>query len=116
MTDERIDLKDFIRNLINSLPKDRDRNKPIICLEFKGRYAYEFSSRIVIYRVESLRVLWYRFVNDSLNPPTKFLKEWVIEDGYWKVVNISPPQSAFSAVTKGGHSSLPIIQVEHYNG
>lgn len=110
MTKKPVDLKDYIRNLINSLPKNRNRDKPIICLEFKGKHSPDFGSRIAIYRVESLRILWYKFANPRRGD-VQHLKDWTIEDSYWQVVNIVPPEVTRAVIT----SSLPIIQVVPYN-
>lgn len=112
MTTKRVDLKDFIRNLANNLPKNRDRKAPIICLEFKGGHSTDFGSRIAIYRIESLKILWYRFVEKYSGDDEKTLKEWTVDDEYWRVVNIVPPK--LIERTKGD-SSLATIQVVQYH-
>lgn len=110
MAEFQADLKVFIRKLVNQLPKNRDKTKPIIRLEFKESYSREFFSRIDIYRIESLNILWYRFTD---NDPEKPLTGWSVTANDFRVINIIPPSMSIGKVTA---NSLPVIQVEKYRG
>lgn len=107
----KVDLKDFIRNFVNTIPKNRGKDEPIICLEFRQRDTEEFYSRIAIYRVESLRILWYKFTNSERD--RNRLRDWPVTEQEWKVINILPPTLS-RKISPDDPSSLAIIQVESF--
>lgn len=114
MTNVKVDLKDFIRNFVNKIPKNRDRKKPLICLEFSERGTGRFNSRIAIYRIESLNIIWYKFTDERRDMNSK---DWTVRERDWKVANIIPPPltQKLSPAGFGDYSSLAVIQVEHFN-
>lgn len=111
MTDSKIDLKAFIRNFVNQLPKNRDRKKPLICLEFRERDSDEFAARIAIYRIESLRVLWFKYTGENW---TGRESNWTLHEGGYRIIRILPPgrgNQVFYRYDKE-YPSMAVIQVE----
>lgn len=116
---KKVDLKDFLREFVNQIPKVKNRKTPIICLEFKNRHDDGYFSRIDIYRIESLRIVKYK-LTDS-NARLTGLREWPVTGGDWRVAEIVPPNITHKVRTLrpegiGDGSHLGIIRVDNYNG
>lgn len=104
---KKVDLKDFIREFVNTIPKNKNKTLPIISLEFYRGSLNTFVNRIDIYRIESLKIVSYRFSTEAGR--TGF-SEWTVPSGEYSVINILPPTKSKRIGCRPGRS-LAVIQV-----
>ncbi len=106
---KKVDLKDFIRNFVNKIPKDRDKKKPLICMEFSDPGSISgYSSRVYIYSIESLNIIRYRYTEG----PSEDTQEWSVPVETYTVVNLLPPTGRSKKILpQSVESNLGVIQV-----
>jgi hypothetical protein len=87
----KVNLKKFIRNFVNRIPKDRDREKPLFSMAFESPGTPSgYSSSIYVYAIESLKVIRYRY---STEPSDTKNNHWSIPDEDYEVVSLTPPKA-----------------------
>lgn len=89
MDNTQIDLKKFIRNFVNRIPKDRDREKPLFSMMFLSPGSVSgYSDHIYVYAIESLKILRYRFSTEQSDTQNH---QWSIPDADYCIVDLLPP-------------------------
>lgn len=111
MTNPKVDLMVFMRNFVNQLPKNRDRTKPLICLEFKDRHSGGFTAKIAIYRIESLKILWFKYTGENWDGRES---SWTLGEGRYRIIRILSPSNRNKVFFKydKNYPSMAVIQVE----
>lgn len=111
MDAKKVDLKDFIRNFVNKIPKDRGKNIPLICMEFSDLGSPGgYSPRIYIYGIESLKIIRYKY---SAEGNGENCQQWSVPSDSYEVVNLLPPIGPNKRIVglKSVENNLGVIQV-----